>query len=156
MVKLRLTRTGHKNHATYRVVAADSHSKRDSRAIEYLGYYLPHEKKIEINEERTKHWLSIGAQPSSTVQSLLVRAGILDKKVLIAKKYSQKPGKKSQERLEAKAQKAEAKLTAQATEESTENDSTEEVSTTEEAPITESVTEDSTTVEEDKVEGESE
>ncbi len=108
MVKLRLTRTGRKNYATFRLVAVPQRGKRDTKAIEELGYYLPHDKKSEFNQERVTYWLSVGAQPSATVARLLVNAGILDKSKLPKKVYKAKPGKKATERAAKKAAKAEA------------------------------------------------
>jgi len=79
-VALRLKRFGRLNHPTYRVVAADSRCPRDGRIIETLGYYLPkapeHVEKVKLNTERVAWWLSVGAQPSETVRSLAVRAGV--------------------------------------------------------------------------------
>lgn len=107
MVKLRLTRTGHKNYATYRVVATDAARKRESQALEILGHYLPHEKKFEVNKERVEYWLSVGAQPSSTVAFLLSKNGF--KNIELPKKvYHAKPGKKAQERSKKAASKAAA------------------------------------------------
>ena len=80
VVKLRLKRFGRLNHPTYRLCAADSRSPRDGRIIETLGYYLPKaaraEDQVSLNAERVAHWLSVGAQPSETVTSLIRRAGI--------------------------------------------------------------------------------
>ena len=79
-VKLRLTRFGRLNHPTYRVCATEASFKRDGRVIETLGYYLPkHTREAEqfkLNAERVSYWLSVGAQPSDTVRSLIKRAGI--------------------------------------------------------------------------------
>lgn len=79
-VKLRLTRFGRLNHPTYRVCAADSRAKRDGRVIETLGYYLPkaprEQDQLTVEAERISYWLSVGAQPSETVASLLKRVGI--------------------------------------------------------------------------------
>ncbi len=78
-VKLRLKRFGRLNHPTYRVCATDARSPRDGRVIETLGYYLPKEKRkeeqVKLNSERVAYWLSVGAQPSETVASLIVRTG---------------------------------------------------------------------------------
>ena len=80
VVKLRLKRFGRLNHPTYRVCAADARSPRDGRVIETLGYYLPRAKKLEeqssLNTERIAYWLSVGAQPSETVRSLIQKAGV--------------------------------------------------------------------------------
>jgi small subunit ribosomal protein S16 len=79
-VKLRLKRFGRLNHPTYRICAADSRWPRDGRIIETLGFYLPKAKRVEeqlkVNVERVSHWLAVGAQPSETVRSLVVRAGV--------------------------------------------------------------------------------
>ncbi len=71
MVRIRLTRTGRRNYAQWRIGVFDSRTRRDGRAIELLGYYDPHQKKLSVNEERFRHWLSKGAQPSQTVANLL-------------------------------------------------------------------------------------
>jgi len=61
----------------YRIVVADSRTKRDGRAIEYIGLYHPKEEpsRIEVNSERVQHWLSVGAQPSEPVVAILSRTG---------------------------------------------------------------------------------
>jgi small subunit ribosomal protein S16 len=72
-VKLRLTRVGSKKNPVYRIVAADSRSPRDGKFLEIVGRYNPQTdpSTIEFDEERIRHWLSEGAQPSNTVQRLL-------------------------------------------------------------------------------------
>lgn len=79
-VKLRLSRFGRLNHPTYRVCATNAQSKRDGRVIETLGYYLPKHpregEQVSLNAERIAYWLSVGAQPSETVESLIRKAGI--------------------------------------------------------------------------------
>ena len=79
-VKLRLKRFGRLNHPTYRVVAADARSPRDGRIIESIGYYLPkmprEGEQLKLNAERVSYWLSVGAQPSETVTSMIKRSGI--------------------------------------------------------------------------------
>jgi small subunit ribosomal protein S16 len=61
----------------YRIVIADSRTKRDGRAIEYVGIYQPkeHPSIIEVKSERVQYWLSVGAQPSEAVQRLLEKTG---------------------------------------------------------------------------------
>lgn len=78
MVKLRLRRMGAKKRPSYRIVAADSRSPRDGDFIETLGYYDPltEPATIKVDAERARHWLSVGAQPTDTVRSLLNRAGV--------------------------------------------------------------------------------
>src|SRR3954454_4607462 len=72
-VKLRLTRVGSKKNPVYRIVAADSRSPRDGKFLEIVGRYNPQTETstIDFDEERIRHWLSKGAQPSNTVQRLL-------------------------------------------------------------------------------------
>jgi len=73
MVKIRLARFGAKKRPFYRIVAADSHGKRDGSYIELLGTYDPLKDppEVRLNGERIQYWLSVGAQASSTVASLL-------------------------------------------------------------------------------------
>jgi len=106
MVKIRLSRTGRKNLASYRLVITPAREKRESSAIEYIGYFLPHEKKTSINAERAKYWLSVGAQPTPTVKSLLIKEGVIEKSKHV-KTFTHKPGKKSTERKAKKEAKSE-------------------------------------------------
>lgn len=82
MVKLRLKRMGKIDKPFYRIVAVDSRKKRDGIYLESIGYYDPKTEPLtlKIDVERALHWLNVGAQPSDTVNSLLKRAGILEKK----------------------------------------------------------------------------
>ncbi|GAA0570648.1 hypothetical protein GCM10010172_63870 [Paractinoplanes ferrugineus] len=61
----------------YRIVVADSRTKRDGRAIEYVGIYQPKQNPslIEVKSERVQYWLSVGAQPSEAVQRILEKTG---------------------------------------------------------------------------------
>ncbi|HEX5741983.1 MAG TPA: 30S ribosomal protein S16, partial [Pilimelia sp.] len=72
-VKIRLMRMGKIRNPQYRIVIADSRTKRDGRAIEYVGIYQPkHDPSlIEVDSDRVQHWLSVGAQPSEAVQRIL-------------------------------------------------------------------------------------
>ena len=74
-VKIRLTRTGAKNRATFRIVAADARSPRDGRFLEILGWYDPNREGInfELKVDRIEEWRGKGAQISDTVRSLLKR-----------------------------------------------------------------------------------
>ena len=79
---IRLRREGKKNRAFYRIVAADKRSPRDGRFIELLGTYDPHKEGTNFNLKgvRIAYWLSVGAQPSETVRSILKRAKRLEPK----------------------------------------------------------------------------
>ena len=76
-VKIRLLRMGKIRNPQYRIVVADARTKRDGRAIEFVGLYHPKEEpsRIEVNSERVQHWLSVGAQPSEAVQAILSKTG---------------------------------------------------------------------------------
>ncbi|MFN8458042.1 MAG: 30S ribosomal protein S16 [Anaerolineae bacterium] len=79
MVKIRLRRGGSKKKPTYRVVIADARAPRDGRFVEIIGYYDPRTQPATFNiqEDRAMYWLSVGAQPTDTVQRLLKNAGTL-------------------------------------------------------------------------------
>ena len=73
-VKLRLARTGKKNRISYRIVDQITRSKRDSKFLEILGYFLPHENKattLDIKADRVAYWVSKGAKPTEAVGKLL-------------------------------------------------------------------------------------
>jgi len=76
-VKIRLLRMGKIRNPQYRIVVADSRTKRDGRAIEYVGIYHPKEEPslIQVKSDRVQHWLSVGAQPSEAVQRILEKTG---------------------------------------------------------------------------------
>lgn len=80
-VKLRLKRMGAKKKPFYRVVAADSRTKRDGETIEDLGYYNPvtEPATVKVDEEKILKWLQTGAQPTDTVRDLLSKQGIMKK-----------------------------------------------------------------------------
>lgn len=80
MVKIRLRRTGKTKQPSYRIVVADSRSPRDGKFIEIIGYYLPtrQPKVLEVNAERARYWLGVGAQPTEVVVKLFQRRNILD------------------------------------------------------------------------------
>ena len=73
MVRIRLARGGAKKKPYYRIVVAAQRCKRDGRYLERIGFYNPmvKENRIEIDAERLKHWLSVGAQPSDRVGKLM-------------------------------------------------------------------------------------
>ncbi|HGY91344.1 MAG TPA: 30S ribosomal protein S16 [Planctomycetes bacterium] len=77
---IRLTRRGRRNAPFYRIGVFDVRTRRDGRAIENLGHYNPLAKgdgpQFELNVERAKYWISVGARPSATVASFLKREGV--------------------------------------------------------------------------------
>jgi small subunit ribosomal protein S16 len=77
-VRLRLTRIGGKKDPVWRVVVADQRSPRDGRIIESVGQYNAQTEPstVKLNEERVRHWLARGAQPTDQVRKLLKISGI--------------------------------------------------------------------------------
>jgi len=76
-VKIRLKRLGKIRAPYYRIVVADSRTKRDGRVIEEIGKYHPTEEPsfIEVDSERAQYWLSVGAQPTEQVTAILKITG---------------------------------------------------------------------------------
>lgn len=76
-VKIKLKRMGKVRVPQYRIIVADSRTRRDGRAIEELGKYQPkeHPSLVEVNSERVQYWLGVGAQPTEPVLSLLKITG---------------------------------------------------------------------------------
>jgi small subunit ribosomal protein S16 len=76
-VKIKLKRMGAIRDPYYRIVVADSRTKRDGRAIEEIGKYHPKEEPslIEVDSARVQHWLAVGAQPTDPVRHLLTITG---------------------------------------------------------------------------------
>ena len=118
-IALRLSRGGAKKRPYYRIVAADSRYPRDGRYLEQIGTYNPllakdSGERVKINEERAKHWLSVGAQPTDRVARFLDAAGLKERKATVNPKKGE-PGEKAKERAEEKAAKlAEAEEAAKA------------------------------------------
>ena len=76
-VKIKLKRLGKIREPYYRIVVADARTKRDGRAIEEIGKYHPKldPSLIQVDSERAQYWLSVGAQPTESVQRLLTITG---------------------------------------------------------------------------------
>ncbi len=82
MVRIRMSRLGRKHRPFFRINAVEKQTPRDGKILEALGWYDPmvkdEAKAVELNAERIKHWLSVGAQPSDTVNDLLAKHGLID------------------------------------------------------------------------------
>ncbi|AWB95779.1 30S ribosomal protein S16 [Agromyces badenianii] len=76
-VKIRLKRLGKIRAPYYRIVVADSRTKRDGRVIEEIGKYHPTQNPsfIEVDSDRAQYWLSVGAQPTEQVAAILKLTG---------------------------------------------------------------------------------
>jgi small subunit ribosomal protein S16 len=111
-LKIRLARGGAKKRPYYRIVVAEATAPRDGRFIEKVGTYNPmlpkdHDERVLVDQERVKHWLSVGAQPTDRVLRFLDERGLAKRE---ARNNPQKaePGTKAKERAAAKAEKAAA------------------------------------------------
>ncbi len=114
-LRIRLARAGTKKRPFYRIVVADSRSPRDGRFIEKIGTYNPmvakdHPDRVRLNEERARHWLSVGAQPSDRVARFLGHAEIIPMPAVPQQTKKNLPKAKARERMKeaAEAQKTEA------------------------------------------------
>jgi small subunit ribosomal protein S16 len=79
MIKLRLKRYGKKREVSYRIVAMNSASRRDGRALQELGFYNPRTDETRLDVPGIVRWLQQGAQPTDTVRHILQRADVLPK-----------------------------------------------------------------------------
>ncbi len=84
-VAIRLSRGGAKKRPYYRIVVADSRAARDGKYLEQIGTYnpmLPKDsgERVKLDEDRARHWLSVGATPSDRVPRFLHPAGILERR----------------------------------------------------------------------------
>ena len=119
MVKLRMQRHGRSHRPFYRIVAVDARFKRNGKYLERLGWFNPTpgegEEAVEINTDRVKHWLSVGAQPSDTVRDLLAERDLLTPKLAKQREMDRKMDNARREKKEAAAKAAEeAKAAAEA------------------------------------------
>lgn len=112
-LKIRLARGGSKKRPFYRVVVAEATAPRDGLFLEKLGTFNPllpqeHQERVRLVEDRIKHWLSVGAQPTDRVAKLLGQAKIIAMPAIRETPNKSQPKEKAQERLREKAEKLEA------------------------------------------------
>ena len=115
-ISIRLSRGGSKKSPYYRVVVADARSPRDGKYLEKIGTYNPllakdDEKRVQIDADRAKHWLGVGAQPTDRVARFLDAAGVKERPAR-NNPTKGKPGEKATERAEERAEKAQAQAEA--------------------------------------------
>lgn len=106
-LKIRLARHGAKKRPFYWIVLADSRSPRDGRFIEKLGTYNPMieaDNRLVMKEERIKHWLSNGAQPTDRVAKFFAQAGYIAPRPRAEQSKKPAPKAKAQERAKERAQ----------------------------------------------------
>lgn len=111
-LRIRLARAGAKKRPFYHIVVADSRSPRDGRYIEKVGTYNPmvardHPGRMTIKDERVKHWLGVGAEPSDRVARFLADRGLMAERPRAEQTKKTQPKAKAQERMKAAAEKAE-------------------------------------------------
>jgi small subunit ribosomal protein S16 len=158
-IALRLSRGGAKKRPYYRIVAADNRAPRDGKYLEQIGTYNPllakdDPARVKLDEDRARHWISVGAQPSDRVARFLDAAGIVER---APRNNPQKaePGEKAKERAEERAEKArEAEEAAKAAEAEASEAPAEETAA-EDAPAEEAASEEAQAEEsgEEKAEG---
>ncbi|MEP0391275.1 MAG: 30S ribosomal protein S16 [Erythrobacter sp.] len=108
-VAIRLSRGGAKKRPYYRIVVSDSRSPRDGKYLEQIGTYNPllakdNPERVKVDEDRARHWLSVGAKPSDRVHRFFDAAGILEREARNNPNKAE-PGEKAKERAEEKAEK---------------------------------------------------
>lgn len=146
-LRIRLARGGAKKRPYYRIVVTDSRMPRDGRFIERVGSYNPmlpkdHSDRIVLREDRIRHWLSVGAQPSDRVARFLGAAEIAAVPAVPEQTKKSMPKAKAQERQrEAEEKAAEAAAAAAAPAE--EAPVVEAAAPAEEAPVVEASAEES-------------
>ncbi len=116
-LKIRLARGGTKKRPHYRIVIADARSPRDGRFIERVGTYDPmlpkeHPGRVTMKEDRIRHWLSMGAQPSDRVGRFLSAVDIISKAKIPEQTTKHLPKAKAQERAKAAVEAAAAAAAA--------------------------------------------
>jgi len=118
MLAIRLQRMGKKKQPSYRLIVSEKHKDTQAGSLEILGHYNPlvEPSELVLKEERIKHWISVGAQPSNTVYNLLIKAGVVKgekrKSVVITKKRQGKIDIKNTEKIQKEAD-AKAKAIAE-------------------------------------------
>ena len=150
-VSIRLARGGAKKRPYYRIVVADARSPRDGAFIEKIGAYNPllakdDPKRVVLDTDRAKHWLSVGAQPTDRVARFLDAAGVQERAARNNPKKAE-PGEKAKERAEERAAKlaaAEEAANAPAEEPAAEPAAEEVTEVAAEAPAEEAAAEEST------------
>lgn len=98
-VVIRMKRTGRRNRPCYRISVSDRRWPRDGRNLESLGLYDPiaidPARRVTLDVERARHWISVGAQPSETARSIFKRMGVFSGMQLAPKKKRDRSGRKT-------------------------------------------------------------
>lgn len=125
MLVIRLNRYGKRNQAQFRVILQEKSKAPGHRHVEVLGSHNPHSKETLLKKERILHWIGQGATPSDRVHNMLVKAGVIEGKII--PKKMKRPEPKVAETAPATETPAEAKTETPATETPVEAPKAEEV-----------------------------
>ena len=111
-LSIRLSRGGSKKRPYYRIVVADARSPRDGRFIEKIGNYNPllakdSPERVQLDAERARHWIGVGAQPTDRVARFLDAAGVKERTARTNPKKGE-PGEKAKERATERAEREQA------------------------------------------------
>ncbi len=132
---MRLQRVGRKNDPSYRIVVTDKRTgPKSNKHVDLLGSFSPKQGTFQINEEKAKHWLSQGVQPSVTLHNMLVSKKVIDGKKInplprkspIVDEEALKKAEEEKAAAEAAAAQAETPDTAETPDEATTEEKTEE------------------------------
>ena len=79
MLRIKLQKAGKKNQPFFKMVVIERKSPpKGGRPVDVVGFYNPLTKEKGLEEEKIKHWLSVGAQPSDVVHNMLITASIIE------------------------------------------------------------------------------
>ncbi len=125
MLKIRLRRSGKKNHAQYRIVVAEHTAPIQGKFIDLLGSYDPHTKVVNVKKDLVLEWVNKGAKPSNTVAKLLNNAKITHDNIVYIKKTKKTSKQEPQEEV-AQPEKTDAPAAEDKAEDQTEQPAVEE------------------------------
>ncbi|MEK7652904.1 MAG: 30S ribosomal protein S16 [Patescibacteria group bacterium] len=110
MLSIRFSRIGKKKQPIYRIIVTEKTRDPWGKYLEILGSYNPRSKVAELKADRIKYWISKGAQPSATINNLLVTHGVINSEKVRASKSQ--PGKKKSAKIASDKAEAESKAKA--------------------------------------------
>ncbi len=96
MLVIRLSRIGKKGQPHFRLIVQEKTLSPKKKAVEIVGHYAPAQepKVIELKDERVKHWIKMGAQPSDTVAALLKKKGFANMDKFLTPRNKQRKSSK--------------------------------------------------------------
>lgn len=112
MLSIRFARVGKTKQPTYRLTVAEKGRDAYGRSLEILGHYNPRSKVCEVNAERIKYWISVGAQPSPRVHNLLVDQNVITTPKIKISRAKKKKGAEAAPAAEKKTPATEGKKEA--------------------------------------------